>query len=349
MSATLSVERPGRNTGLLLWRSYFAVATLTCVLGLVLAIVRIKGIVLPCGSWIGCGISIYRSPQIGGLHLADYAAIFGVASLAAAFGLLFIPTLNAKLLLGTLQSLGFVAAVVSNGYSYVIDEAVCPYCLTYLALTFAGLCCLVLAPASAFRQLRSDLLNGITFGSCVAIGAFFYLHHAMSLVQRTGSLVGVSATDILGAGTFYLGSSKPVAQVVCFYSPGCESCREEIARISSALGSDSDVRFVLRADPPESEKQSALVAADAIDLAAAGRTGDAIRLITSTEAEQERYLRVTKPSGRSLEQVREDMLVAKGLGIKATPTCVLTEGNRASFVDCALVPQGTLSSSVARP
>jgi hypothetical protein len=331
------------------WAWFTLLLLLQLILGLILVIARLKGFVLPCGAWFGCASSIHDSPAILGLHLTEYAVLHPLLSLTALFFLLFRGSaIDPKRVLLPWMAFGFAASFAANAYNFVERDQVCSYCFTYGILALLGLILFQTLRSEQFKTLTSDLWSVGTIAGILACLCFAAMKLEMNSLKRSGAVQGIALSEILGPPALVLGNPRATHQVVCFYSPTCEECRDEIRSFPERVANDPNLSIYLRAVPIKDDGLTRRLAANIVKLDREQGLPEALALLLASSETQLRVVESTSPADADLEIIDRGAAVAAALSISRTPTCISIVGPDAKYVPCEAFPR-TESNLASNP
>ena len=319
------------------WFIYALALAAQFVLSTILTLARSKAIPLPCGSALGCATSIYKSPSILGLHLTEYALIYSVVAIAS-LSILVLLNINQRPWLVLIQTVGFLGSTASNGYNYIINDTLCPYCMTFWVLSFFTLGCVLILDPKAFRGLRQDFTTVIVSGSLAMSLSLLWFQNEIKEARRTGAVTGISASELVQGGSFVLGRPSAKSKVICFYNPTCQVCKDEITRFREAVSGGADVYIHLRAKLVESEDVTRRQAAALVSLSRTTSAVNAVGVLIQDNNQMRELLGSTRVEKQDFDEISADMQLAKALDITRTPTCILVTGNVAKYVPCDELP-----------
>jgi hypothetical protein len=300
-----------------------------------MSIARSKGATLPCGRSFDCASSIFRSPAIFGIHLTEYALALGfLAVIGLVVSALIQPYKVSRAILLTTTTLPAVAAIASNAARYVIDGSICVYCLAFMLISVAAFALLVWLPHEGLTIIRKNAIGLIISGSVAVCITMIWLAGQLRSSIQKGVLVGVSIEDILANDKFALGHVNADLQIVCFYSPTCKICVDEIGQFRT-ISHDGKVGIRLRALPPEGNEVARTVAGFLLSISTSEGSDQAATYLALPSDLLTAIMDEKTWNRTFLTQVDIDFDLGRSLNIHETPTCIMVQGNEARFIPCS--------------
>lgn len=305
------------------------------LLGLTLLVARIQVFALPCGGWLGCTSLLHNSPKVAGLHLTEYAVIYPLGGLALLFWEARVKAQGSgRILLPAYLIVGLIVAFVSNAYAFIFREQLCLYCSVYALLTLAG----VVVSFCSEAQRLSDIWKSLpTILSCWGICAtlvFGWVFVEVRLGHRTGLISGVIGQQLLDSEALVIGDSTAPRQVICFFSPVCQSCKDEVRRFQQVVWNDPGIAVRLYAYPPKELDQGISLCAAVFAEGRLFSSQRAIELLCASSEAQEYFVRERGFDSRDVKAVMANIALGNALDVRKVPSCILIESGSARFVPC---------------